>query len=88
MFHPQINYSTLLIEENAASFFFFFIAPLFSLPSTPELDCGALPTQSHLFLMPLCDSHTEWIALNSPCSHFLKGFSFFYRVTSTDEIDE
>lgn len=80
MFHPQINYSTLLIEENAASFFFFFIAPLFSPPSTPELDCGALATESHLFLMPLCDSHTEWIALNSPSSHFLKGFSFFDRL--------
>lgn len=63
MFHPQINYSMLLIEENAEFFhlvfFFFFFLP-------PELDCGALASLSHLFFVLLCDTHTEWITFLSP----------------------
>lgn len=87
MFHPQINYSMLLIEKKMHCLFFFSWPVIFS-SFTPELECGALATLSHLFLMLLCDSHTKRITLNSPSCHFLKGLSFFYRLTSTDEMDE
>lgn len=54
MFHPQINYGMLLIEENAD-----FFSPLPFLP--PELDSGAFASLSHLFPVLWCDTHTEWI---------------------------
>lgn len=43
MFHLQINYSKLLMEENVCFFLFF------CLPSPPEFVSGAFATLSHLF---------------------------------------
>ena len=57
MFHPQINYGMLLIEENVRFFFFFFFSLSLFLP--PELVSGAFASLSHLLPELWCDTHTE-----------------------------